>query len=60
MCHTSSSRCVKDVFKIFQTKIMKNEEIEYLKLKELNQNYSWKRSFQFIKRTPLFAKRALG
>ena len=44
MYHTPSSRCVKCVLKIFQTKIMKNEI--FLKC-------SWKRA-------PLFDKRALG
>ena len=32
MCHTSASRCVKCILKTFQTKIIRNEEIVYLKL----------------------------
>ena len=60
MYHTSSSRCVKYVLKIFQTKIMKNEETANLKWKELNQNYSWKKAFPFNKRATLLDKRAPG
>ena len=51
MYHTPSSRSVKYVLKIFQTKIMKNE---------IFKNCSWKRAFRFMKRATLFDKRALG
>ena len=48
------------MLKIFQTKIMKNEEIVYLKWKEINQICSWNRAFRLNKRARLFNKRALG
>ena len=51
MYHTTSSSCVKYVLKTFQTKIMKNG---------IFKNCSWKRAFRFMKKAPLFDKRALG
>ena len=48
------------MLKIFQIKIMKNEEIVYLKWKEINQICSWKSAFCLNKRACLFNKRALG
>ena len=48
-----------NVLKIFQMIMMKNEEF-FLKWKDYYQNCSWKRSFCFNKRAPLFNKRALG
>ena len=49
--HTPLNRCVKYVLKIFETKIMKNE---------IFKNFSGKKAFRFMKRVPLFDKRALG
>ena len=54
------NRCVRFMLKIFQTKIMKNEEILYLKWKELIKNCSGKRAFHFNKVAPFFDKRKLG
>ena len=51
MYNTTSSSCVKYVLKAFQTKMMKNG---------IFKNYSWKRDFRFLKKAPLFHKRALG
>ena len=48
------------MLKIFQTKIMKNEEIVYLKWKEINHICFWKRAFRLNKMARLFNKRALG
>ena len=48
------------MLKIFQTKIMKNEEIVYLKWKEINHICFWKRAFRLNKMACLFNKRALG
>ena len=40
---------IRYVLKIFKTKILKNEEIVYLKWQELNQNFSWKMAFRINK-----------
>ena len=45
------------VLKIFQTKIMKNQETVYLKWREI---VFEKRVFHLYKRAPLFDKAALG
>ena len=53
MYRESSNRCVKYVSKMFQTKVMKNEEIVGFFY------FSWKRAFCFNKKAPVFDKKAL-